>query len=593
MVVSLNYSESYMADINMQFLHTPIYCEGARIHHCVDSHLLICLDDQDIIRRILGEDSLSKATKLYGSVGSLILLMLIVSLSPVSINRSPIAIESVMVIANEPHGPIVIDGDANFSATADAEGWSGDGSTQDPYIIENYDITMGPTPEASINITNTRVSFVVQGCSLIGPAATPSYGIHLENSTNGRIVNNMITNFATGLNVSAGSTNTIVTGNNISYNSYGIWWEQSDNFEINENHCSHNFFTGVYISNSDDGTISRNNCSGNGLNGIHSLSSTYNTLSENICHGNTNAGFRLQVTDWSTFENNTSSENGVGIWSTASVSNPIHWNIFVNNTSNIFDDGTNLLWDYNYWSDYTGSDANSDGFGDTPYTFGWEDNYPLMYLPFPVEWAQLITDQYVEFGEYFDYNIAINCPAPYTVCVNDTTNFWTGMPTIAASTTLDIGDYPILVNVTNIYGYYTEAIFTVFVRDTTPPLITGPDDFSFTVGEESQMIIWEAQDLSPLSYVVLRNGFELSSDSLTQNSIHYSMILENYPAGIFNYTMVVTDSSGNVASDEVMVTILPTPLIEVVLRWLVVGIIPLAAVIIIVIIFRKRRSIKS
>ncbi|MHA2353044.1 MAG: right-handed parallel beta-helix repeat-containing protein, partial [Candidatus Thorarchaeota archaeon] len=234
--------------------------------------------------------------------------------------------EAKQIAANDPHGPIIINGDSNFSATAVAEGWSGDGSAHDPYIIENYDITLGPTPEASINITNTRANYTIRECNLIGPEATPSYGIYLVNSTNGRIINNMITKFANGVNVVGGSSNLVVTGNNISYNSYSIWWEDSDNLTITQNHCSHNFFTGIYISNSDEGTISGNNCSGNGNHGIHLYSiSRYHVLTDNICIKNTWNGLRLESAIENTLENNTSSENEVGVFAVGSNDNFIQW----------------------------------------------------------------------------------------------------------------------------------------------------------------------------------------------------------------------------------------------------------------------------
>ncbi|MHA1964910.1 MAG: right-handed parallel beta-helix repeat-containing protein [Candidatus Thorarchaeota archaeon] len=533
---------------------------------------------------------------------SLILVLLLLNNMPVmSVNiesRDVISKtkKSLNIRTNDPHGPIAIDGDANFSATALAEDWSGDGSAQDPYIIENYDITLGVTPEASISIANTRANYTIRGCRLIGPAATPSYGIYLENSTNGQIINNMITNFANGLYVISESKNVVATGNNISYNSDSIYWEDSGNLTITQNHCSNNFFMGIYILNSDEGTISGNNCSGNGIHGIQLHFSNDHTLTDNICNENTGTGLRLENALDHTLENNTSSENEIGILTAGSLDNFIQWNIFKNNTLlNGASDGLPSIWDYNYWSDYVGSDANSDGIGDTSYFLNGDiDHTPLMFPPFPVEWAQPITDQHIEFGSDFQYSIAVICPAPYDLWMNDSTNFWLDMEIIFSGTTLDVGDYPLAVNATNIYGYLTEAIFTVIVRDTTPPTMTHPDDFSYRVDDDTEYELqWTLSDLSPLTFILLRNGTEVTSYDVPITPIFFTTNIGNIRPGVYNFTMVAEDIWGNVATDMVLVTILPIPFLEVMLPWLIVGIVAVVIVFVIVIILRKRRSIKT
>ena len=42
---------------------------------------------------------------------------------------------------HEPHDPISINGDEEFSLTASNEGWDGDGSPGDPYIIKGTRLT--------------------------------------------------------------------------------------------------------------------------------------------------------------------------------------------------------------------------------------------------------------------------------------------------------------------------------------------------------------------------------------------------------------------------------------------------------------------
>jgi hypothetical protein len=93
----------------------------------------------------LERDPLFSIRKMYGVMASLSLILLVVNVMPALVSDGTSQCfptterDSLRIIANDSHGPIAIDGDANFSATALAEDWSGDGSAQDPYIIENYD----------------------------------------------------------------------------------------------------------------------------------------------------------------------------------------------------------------------------------------------------------------------------------------------------------------------------------------------------------------------------------------------------------------------------------------------------------------------
>ena len=98
-----------------------------------------------------------------------------------------------------------------------------------------------------------------------------------------------------------------------------------------------------------------------------------------------------------TIANNTVSNNHYGIALHYSSGNAIYLNNFIGNTDQVYSSRSTNIWNStsqmtytyegrtytnymgNYWSDYTGSDADEDGIGDTPYIIDSDkDNYPLM-----------------------------------------------------------------------------------------------------------------------------------------------------------------------------------------------------------------------
>ena len=106
---------------------------------------------------------------------------------------------------------------------------------------------------------------------------------------------------------------------------------------------------------------------------------TNNTLTDS------HAGVGLYWTSQSTVFGNGIMDGKFGFTVTSSDNNRFYHNSVVDNERSVLTNSS-CIWDDgpvsggNYWSDYTGIDANGDGIGDSPYVIDQlnQDNYPLM-----------------------------------------------------------------------------------------------------------------------------------------------------------------------------------------------------------------------
>jgi len=270
-------------------------------------------------------------------------------------NAYPIAgsTTSYDIYPSGPHAPIHINGNADFQNQASTNGWTGDGSQGNPYIIAGYEID-GNGGTYCIWIENTDVWFVIRNCNLWNATSGASEpwgtGIYLKNVTNGTLENNNCSDNLLG----------------------GIYLYSSSNNYISNNNCSGNYYDGVYLDTSSNNTITNNNCLGNFHDGIDLSYSSNNNITNNYCSSNSDEGILLDSSSNNNITNNNFYANtkyAINITS-SSTGNTIHHNNFwqnngagkgMNGNSQAYDDAGGNYWydntahEGNYWSNWDGS----------------------------------------------------------------------------------------------------------------------------------------------------------------------------------------------------------------------------------------------
>ncbi|MFW9848910.1 MAG: nitrous oxide reductase family maturation protein NosD, partial [Candidatus Thorarchaeota archaeon] len=255
------------------------------------------------------------------------------------------------------HAPIIISSNEDFSS----QGWPGDGSVDNPYLISGLSISAVST---CIQLSEITSHFLIEDCSFSGTRGD-CYGVYLSEVSNGIIQNNEFY----GCRIQFATVNDMEIKQNHIQNSQrdAIYVTGSATIKIVQNEISDSFYVGIRIEHSMgcivSGNIITGAASGITFSDVHDSEITFDHISS--C-----ADYGLEV------------ESG--------TNNMVYGNIIAT-LPHAIDDGQSNLWDDNqsignYWGQLDNTDevivdgnaGSKDRFPLYPIDDWW---YDPLYLP--------------------------------------------------------------------------------------------------------------------------------------------------------------------------------------------------------------------
>jgi parallel beta-helix repeat protein len=398
-------------------------------------------------------------------------------------------------------------------------------------------------------------------------------GLQLLKTNNTVISGNNITyNSVSGIFLDSSSSYDSIIGNTITGNWIGIWLNLASYNGISENNITGDWF-GIWLTDSLYDNISGNKIVASARCGIDLQSSSSNSIIGNTITANDYYGILLWYSSNynSIIGNNITANNGFGIYLDSSTGylsyNSIFHNNFINNTNQVYSSNSANVWDDgypsggNYWSDYNGTDSysgayqnvtGSDGIGDTPYVIDANntDNYPLMNPYSTLSITILPASSTFDVGQSQTFNSTVSggtLPYTYQWCLNGTAvpdgNFssWAFTPSA--------GSYMIYANVTDSVGVQATSNTATVTVNAAPSVTILPG--SATLDGQSQTFN------STVSGGTYPYYYQWYLDGLAVSGATYpTWVFAPASAGSYTVYLNVTDSVGVIAiSDNATVNV--------------------------------------
>ncbi|OLS28196.1 MAG: hypothetical protein HeimC2_08510 [Candidatus Heimdallarchaeota archaeon LC_2] len=153
----------------------------------------------------------------------------------------------------------------------------------------------------------------------------------------------------------------------------------------------------------------------------------------------------------------------------------------------------------------------------------------------------------------------------YTLFFGNGTHFLTGnwISGISIDINVDgfkIGNYTLIITIydINLNNISDSIDISVIDISKTPPVIDGPDNFSYSEGIEGNIISWNVVDDQDVTFTVYIDSIDGKNNIIFESDYQIVISVDNLEIGVHNFTLVVVDVFGNISEDSVFVSVFDT-----------------------------------
>jgi len=490
-----------------------------------------------------------------------IFILILLCNSNTSWNYSGYDLESVhdsgataRTIAEESHNytqsdSIEVIGDDSFTEN----GFSGNGTWQSPYLLENKNITTETT--TAIRIINTTRPFVVRSCFIVTQMDDLDFGVYFENVTNGILDGSHVSGLFTraGLyfrycrNIQVNES--LLTNCHSAIVTWGVW-----NLTVFNNRIIDSRFYAGLLDMIHDSTITNNTLIGNKIG--FGISGSSNVFVESNTIANGSGGVHYGET-WNLVvcNNYFANLNASAVFSTSMIQgysspNEASFEFRIRNTiaDNEFNNCSMAFYsDIGYYTQFSNNSVNNCIIG---IFLTWSaGNYIIdNTISGSVEYGIHCLDAHLNriYG-----NLVISSGL-YNALDDEGYNYWDDDYSIGNTWDDYIGPGGYCIPGDSNSVDHWPARFG-------PPYISIANETQIIVGSVDANITWRAFDSDPSSFTIYQNGTVISTGVWDGNNlvVHF----DGLEVGVYNLTAMVVDELGCVASAAIFVNVLPIPVI--------------------------------